>query len=246
MTSAPNDRMVDETLRAPCVAMGYYVGLAATPCDGEAVQKWAIKNTMSQAWRIGRCIDVAHSSNTLSTVTEHIIDEVGGPTAAKVLFRGKIVGIERRLHKGHSHGKVVIAHVDDDTSEAGVSGRNTAVACGGVLRVPFMNENLMAVHQEKQDSEDQGNVVATVPDLITVLNAASGKALGIGEYRYGIHVVVLGITCAPIWGETEAGLRDGGPAAFGFDDIEYAPLGTYVPPQSVIEQYGSAVEGAAC
>lgn len=237
MTSAPNDKIVDETLRAPVMSMGYYVGLAASPCTGEAVSKWAIKNTMSQAWRIGRCIDLARHSNNLSTVCEQIIDEVGGPSAAKILFRGKIVDIKRRLHKGHSHGEVVIQHVEDDPTDTQTNRQSSlSVVRGGFMRIPFMNENLMAIHAPSSKTKEPENIVASVPDLVTVMSAGSGKALGIGDYRYGIHVVVLGICCAPVW-QTEAGIRDGGPSAFGYDDVKYVPVGDYVAPRSVIDEY---------
>jgi DUF917 family protein len=239
LTKAPNDRIIDETLRAPAISMGYYVGLAASPCDGSTVAKWAIKNTLSQAWRIGRCIALAKHSNTLSTVAEQMINEFGGQHAAKLLFRGKIVGIDRKLHKGHSHGVVVIEHVEDDLAGGSDVGRLAALAQGGTLRIPFMNENLMAVHTPQLKEGYVEKTIASVPDLIVVLNAASGKALGIGDYRYGVHVVILGIACSPIWGKTEAGIRDGGPGAFGLDNIVYTPVGEYVPPRSVIFEYAA-------
>lgn len=237
LTMAPNDKIVDGTLRAPAIAMGYYVGLAASPCSGESVAAYAVKHTMSQAWRIGRCIARVRQNNTMSSVGEQIVEEVGGDNTAKVLFRGKIVGIKRRLYKGHSHGEVVIEHVEDDANEVPDGSRKPAVAQGGQLRIPFMNENLMARHTPPSESGDATRIVASVPDLISVLNAGSGKALGIGDYRYGVHVIVLGIACAPVWGQTEAGIRDGGPAAFGYDEVEYVPLGVYQAPRSVITEF---------
>lgn len=54
------------------------------------------------------------------------------------------------------------------------------MASGGELRIPFVNENLIARNRREDGTE---TVIAAVPDLITVLNAANGKAVGIGEYR---------------------------------------------------------------
>ncbi|KAF7560975.1 hypothetical protein G7046_g3183 [Stylonectria norvegica] len=231
MTKAPNDKIIDQTLRAPCIEMGYYVGFCAKPTTTEFVRRWAIKNTLSQAWRIGRCIARAGKNNTMSTVTEQIIDEMGGAESGKVLFRGKIVGVERRLFKGHSHGEVVIKALASDGNP--VSSASDLVT-GGELRIPFMNENLLARHVAEDGTE---RVVASVPDLITVLNAANGKALGIGEYRYGVVVTVLGMACSPVWNGNEKGLEAGGPAAFGYDEVEYRPLGVYKEPRSVIEEF---------
>lgn len=232
LTKASDDKSIDRTLRAPAIEMGYYVGLAAKPSTTDLVHKWSVRNTMSQAWRIGRCISRAAKTNTIATVAERIVSEVGGPSAAKILFRGKIVAIERRLYKGHSHGEVVIEQIPADEHEDTTQSMD-AVASGGVLRIPFMNENLIAEHHDNGGA----TVVASVPDLITVLDAQSGKALGIQEYKYGIVAIVLGITCSPSWGQTEAGLAAGGPGAFGFEDTVYKPLGVYQPARSVIEEF---------
>ncbi|KIV95268.1 hypothetical protein PV10_02941 [Exophiala mesophila] len=240
LTKATDDRSIDRSLRAPAIEMGYYVGLAAKPTTTNLVQKWSVRNTMSQAWRIGRCIARANLNNTVGSVAEQIIQEVGGPTTAKILFRGKIIGVERRLYKGHSHGEVVLQAIpvhDGDPVEDG--SLTPAVAHGGTLRIPFMNENLIAEHHPPGG---KARVVATVPDLITVLDAQSGRALGVPEYKYGVVVNVLGITCSPIWGQTKAGLMAGGPAAFGFDEITYEPLGTYSQPRSVIEEYATGLD----
>ncbi|KAK5055424.1 hypothetical protein LTR84_013174 [Exophiala bonariae] len=236
MTKSPDDESIDRTLRAPAVEMGYYVGLAAKPTTTELVRKWSIRNTMSQAWRIGRCIARARKTNTINTVAEQIVHEVGGPVAAKVLFRGKIVGVERRLYKGHSHGEVVIQAIPTEETEQIDAKSMPVMVEGGTLRIPFMNENLLAEHQHGDTAPTE--VIASVPDLITVLDANTGKALGISEYKYGVVVIVLGITCSPIWGQTEAGIRKGGPGAFGFGDVIHEPLGVYQEPMSVIREFG--------
>lgn len=236
MTKSPDDKLIDQTLRAPSIEMGYYVGFCAKPTTTELVHRWAIKNTLSQAWRIGRCIAKARKDNTLSTVTEQIIEEMGGIESTKVLFRGKIVGVERRLFKGHSHGEVVIKHLAGEAAQdqSGSAANVQALALDGELRIPFMNENLLARHIGDDGKE---TIIASVPDLITVLNAANGKALGIGEYRYGVVVNVLGMACSPAWNGNDRGLKAGGPVAFGYDDVEYRPLGVYQEPRSVIREF---------
>jgi DUF917 family protein len=59
-------------------------------------------------------------------------------------------------------------------------------------------------------------MVATVPDLIAVLDAQNGSALGTPQYKYGLRVLVLGITAAPQWTGSERGIALGGPSAFGY------------------------------
>ncbi|KAI8244272.1 putative D-/L-hydantoinase subunit A [Colletotrichum sp. SAR 10_96] len=235
MTRAPNDEIVDRALRASCSEMGSRVGMAAKPTTSDKVKKFGVLNTVSLAWRIGRCISLCQATNTMSTVAESIIKEAGGSEAAKVLFRGKIMRVERRLFKGHSYGEVHIAAFEsgDEDEAASVKDRAAAVAQGGMLKVPFKNENILAEHT----SEDgKTGILAAVPDLISILDNESGRALGVPEFKYGYRVTVIGITCSPRWTETQAGLDIGGPRAFGYD-LDYKPLGKYVEPRSVIQEY---------
>ena len=80
-------------------------------------------------------------------------------------------------------------------------------------------------------------ILAIVPDLVTVLDAQNGEALGTQDYRYGLPVGVIGITASDKWTSTARGLEIGGPKGFGFDDLEYKPLGKFCKPRSVIDEY---------
>lgn len=236
MTRAPDDEIVDRALRASCAEMGSRVGMAARPTKTEYVRKYGVLNTCSLAWRIGRSIARCEASNRLSTVAEAIIDEAGGAEAAKVLFRGKIVAVERRLVKGHSYGTVhIAAFADDDQDEEPSANKATPLVSGGTLKIPFKNENIFAEHTAEDGTS---RIIASVPDLIAVLDNGSGRALGVPEFKYGYRVTVIGITCSPRWTEVPAGIDIGGPKAFGYD-IAYQALGKYVEPRSVIEEYGS-------
>ena len=241
MTRAPNDEIVDRAMRASCAEMGSRVGKAARPTTTERVRSCAVLNSYSLAWRIGRCIAVAEHTNTLSRVAEAIVQEAGGLQCAKILFRGKIIGVERRLWKGHSYGEVIITSTDvgseaDEEETQTSSGYFQPAAQEGTLKIPFKNENILAEHT---DASGKQSVIASVPDLICVLDRGSGRALGVPDFKYGFRVVVLGITCSPRWTNTPKGLEIGGPKAFGYDNVEYRPLGEYVKPQSVLEEYSS-------
>lgn len=237
MTRAPDDEIVDRALRASCAEMGSRVGMAARPTKTEYVRKYGVLNTCSLAWRIGRSIARCEASNTLSTVAEAIIEEAGGQESAKVLFRGKIVAVERRLVKGHSYGTVHIQAFgeDDLEEEQGSAQRLKPVVSGGKMKIPFKNENIFAEHTAEDGTT---RIIASVPDLIAILDNGSGRALGVPEFKYGYRVTVVGITCSPRWTEVPAGLDIGGPKAFGYD-IPYQALGRYVEPRSVIEEYGA-------
>lgn len=176
----------------------------------------------------------------VDTVAESIIAEVGGPESARVLFKGKIVGVERVLRMGHAYGEVTIESTTGDANAAKEH-----------IIIPFKNENIYA---KKEDANGKGEVslaplhkmlpllmdiqiLAIVPDLICVLDAHNGEALGTQEYRYGLPVIVLGITASEKWTSTARGLKIGGPKGFGFDDLEYKPLGKFSKPHSVIDEF---------
>lgn len=199
---------------------------------------------------------MSEAAGDMGRVCERIVHEVGGEETAKVLFRGKIVGVERRLFKGHSYGEVVVGALGEDEDEdiarhpsqdaeprsatpEDVRTRRVppmhAVATGGTLRIPFKNENIYAEHVSSDDSAPR--IIASVPDLISVLDTASGRALGVPGFRYGLRVTVLGICAAPQWTDTARGLDIGGPGAFGFDQVEYKPIGVYKRPRSVLEEF---------
>ena len=70
--------------------------------------KSVIRRTVSLSWRIGRAVTLAQKQANISNVGQIVIDAVGGSDVGKVLFEGKIVGVERRTMRGHSHGEVTI------------------------------------------------------------------------------------------------------------------------------------------
>lgn len=143
-----------------------------------------------------------------------------------MIFKGKIIGVERTLRNGHVYGEVIIEAANDSTSSE----------FEGRVKIPFKNENIAAFKMTEDGREE---VLAIVPDLICVIDAQSGEAIGTPEYRYGLLVTVIGITASDKWTSTPRAVEIGGPKAFGLDDIEYKPLGKFVKPRSVIDEYSN-------
>ncbi|KAI8240599.1 putative D-/L-hydantoinase subunit A [Colletotrichum sp. SAR 10_99] len=222
MTKARTELDAERAFRAALSQMGSHVGCAKGPVSGRDTKSWVVENTVSLSWRIGRAVALSRCSNTIDRVAEAIVDEVGGKESARVLFRGKIVGVERVTRMGHAYGEVIIEGVSADRK--GVE----------KLVIPFKNENILA---KKVDAEGGEEILTIVPDLVCVIDAQNGEALGTQEYRYGLLVVVLGITASEKWTSTARGIEIGGPKGFGMDDLEYVPLGKFKKPRSVIEEY---------
>ncbi|EHK98436.1 putative Hydantoin utilization protein A [Glarea lozoyensis 74030] len=193
----------------------------------------------------GRAVALSRSLNSIDTVAESIINEVGGEESAKVLWKGKITGVERTLRMGHVYGEVIIENVDmTGTGDPG------DIATGKKLKIPFKNENILTIEVSEDGHEEVSNhssapssksnyvqIIASVPDLICVIDAQNGEAIGTPEYRYGLLVIVLGITASEKWTSTARGLEIGGPKGFGMDDVVYKPIGVFKKPISVIDEY---------
>jgi DUF917 family protein len=85
---------------------------------------------------------------------------------------------------------------------------------GRLVRLELQNENLVAM--------ERGRVLASVPDLITVLDSETADAIASEVLRYGQRVTVIAFACDPVW-RTERGIAVAGPRAFGYD-FDYLPV----------------------
>ena len=116
------------------------------------------------------------------------------------LLEGKVVDVERRTTGGFARGTVLI--------------EGTGEQAGRDLRIEIQNENLVAL--------EDGRVVASVPDLITIVDAVTADAIATELVRYGQRVVVIAFPCDPLW-RTSRGIETAGPRAFGYD-FDYTPI----------------------
>jgi DUF917 family protein len=136
MTKATSELQVERSFRAALSQMGSHVGCAKGPITGANTKSWVVEHTISLSWRIGRAVALSRSLNQIDNVAEAIIEEVGGDRSAKVLFRGKIVGVERTLRMGHVYGEVIIKGDGEEK-----------------LKIPFKNENILAITQNTSGIE---------------------------------------------------------------------------------------------
>lgn len=133
--------MVERGFRAALSQMGSHVACAKGPVTGANTKKWVVEHTISLSWRIGRAVALSRSKNDIDNVADYIIAEAGVDESAKVLFSGKIISVERTLRMGHVYGEVVIEglEVKDGRKEK--------------FKIPFKNENIIAVREEVDGSE---------------------------------------------------------------------------------------------
>jgi DUF917 family protein len=114
----------------------------------------------------------------------------------RALISGKVVDVARRTEGGFARGEALL------------------VGDGCSLKLHFQNEHLLAVLD--------GEVVASTPDLIVVLDAETGEPVTTEGLRYGQRVVALGAPCDPRW-RSPGGLELAGPRVFGYDH-DFAPV----------------------
>jgi uncharacterized protein len=170
---------------------------------GGAASSTEFSLTAAQA----RGATVRNSVSLAIRIGEAIAGAVGDPVAALIaelgafkVVTGKILDVERHTTSGFVRGSVVIEGLAEDA--------------GRLIRLELQNENLVALQR--------GRVLASVPDLITVLDSETADAIATESIRYGQRVTVIAFACDPVW-RTERGLAVAGPRAFGYD-FDYQPV----------------------
>ena len=189
-----DNRWAETIARSITVDMGATAHFASYAATGRQLKEAAVPDTMTLCEDIGRTIREARAEK------RDVVTAVQQITGGFRIFHGKVVDVERRTEGGLAKGEAALDGIEED------SGRQ--------LTLHFQNEHLVA----KLD----GEVVVSVPDLITVLDSEIGEPVTTEGLRYGFRVVVLGIPCTPKW-RTPEGLEIVGPRYFGYD-IEYRPV----------------------
>ena len=140
-------------------------------------------------------------------IGEALAGAKGSPVAALIaelgafqLVTGKVLDVERHTTSGFTRGSVVIEGLREDA--------------GRLIRLELQNENLVAL--------ERGRVLASVPDLITVLDSETADAIATESIRYGQRVTVIAFACDPVW-RTERGIAVAGPRAFDYE-FDYRPV----------------------
>ncbi|WP_329086206.1 MULTISPECIES: DUF917 domain-containing protein [unclassified Streptosporangium] len=183
-----DNHWAERLARSATIDMGCSAMIGLFPMTGAQAREALVPGTLSLCGELGRTVREARAAHR-DPVTA-LVARLGGAE----LFGGKVVDVSRRTEGGFARGEAVLEGSGDRQGER------------MVLR--FQNENLVAVRD--------GTVVATVPDLICVLDAETGTAVTTETLRYGHRVRVIAAPCDPRW-HTPAGLELVGPRYFGYD-----------------------------
>jgi len=196
---------VAEKLARPVVtAMGASAAISCYAMTGAQAKIAAVAGTITAARKIGEATR-RDSASATPPLARLIAALEGLPLyrRAREVFHGKITALSRDTTRGWVLGRCEIESPDR---------RSHAV-------VEFQNENLVI--------EIDGAVAVIVPDLITIVDYETARAIPTEALRFGQRVSVIAC-CAPAQLRTPAALEVVGPAAFGLTGT-YRPFDT--PPQ---------------
>jgi len=170
---------------------------------GGAASSTEFSLTAAQA----RTATVRNSVSLAIRIGEAVAHAEGSPVAALIaevgafrLLSGKVSDVERHTTSGFVRGSVVVEGLGDDA--------------GRLLRLELQNENLVAL--------ERGRVLASVPDLISVLDSETADAIVTERIAYGQRVTVIAFPCHPVW-RSARGIEVAGPRAFGYE-FDYLPV----------------------
>jgi hypothetical protein len=191
---AVDNRWTERFARSVTVDMGSTALVAQYALTGAQLREAMVPGTLRLATELGARVRAARAAHEDPVAA--IVDHLDG----RRLFVGKIVDVERRTVAGFTRGRAQAEGLGEDA--------------GAELVLEFQNEFLVA----RRD----GDVLVSVPDLITVVDADSGEPTTTEELRYGFRVAVIGAPCDARW-RTDGGLALVGPRCFGYD-FDYLAL----------------------
>ncbi|GAB5413558.1 MAG: DUF917 domain-containing protein [Congregibacter sp.] len=190
----------ERQIRSFAMAMGGMVFTAEHPMNAEEARRAIVPGTISFALHLGRALR-AHSGNAalIEAPLRRLFDE-SDYGEFRHLYTGKVTDIQRKTEGGFDVGEATIESTTEPHSEP--------------LRLSIKNEFLLATVG--------GRVVASVPDLITMVDHETSTPINAERLHYGQRVSVFAIGCPPHYRSAKA-LEVVAPRAFGFD-VEYVPL----------------------
>jgi DUF917 family protein len=188
------NKWTEELARSVTMSCGGSVAVALYTMTGTQMKKYGVKNIVTRSQKIGEAIRTVKDSDL--TPEEHFLKFTEGYP----LFRGKIVDVLRETRGAFNYGKVVLEGIWEYK--------------GHEAFVEFQNENLTATVDDF--------IVATVPDLICLVDTETFSPVTTDALKYGKRVLLVGLKCFEMWRSPE-GLDLVGPRYFGCD-TDYIPL----------------------
>lgn len=194
--NAVDNKWTEELARAVTMSCGGSVSVALYPMTGAQLKEYGVKNIITRSQKLGEAIRTVKDCGEDSTPEEHFLEFTEGYK----LFKGKIKDVLRETRGAFNFGKVMLEGIGDHKGQEAF--------------VEFQNENLLA--------SVNGEILATVPDLVCLVDAETFSPVTTDALKYGKRVYVIGLKCFEMW-RSEKGLELAGPRYFGCD-TDYIPV----------------------
>jgi DUF917 family protein len=194
----------EKEIRRFALENGGMVLAAEHPMSGADVKATVVPNTVTFSVEIGRILR-EHRGN--AEVMARYLAEAFEPSiygAFRHLYSGKVIDYSSRIIGGYDIGEATLEHFDRSREN---------------LTIHIKNEYLVARAGER--------ILASVPDLITILDYETSTPINAERLRYGQRVSVFGIGCPVFYRRPEA-LAVVAPRCFGFE-FDYRPLEELAP-----------------
>lgn len=189
VTNVENDARAEALSRYMAIGSGGLVGMTDHPIKGDKLRHAVIPNALTYAATVGRAQREAVERG--SDPIQAILDTGKG----KLLFQGTVTGeSEWGIKEGFTVGTIHIAG-------EGAFAHQTS-------KIWYKNENMVMWIDDK--------VNLTCPDLICVVEKATGYPITNPNCVEGMEVAVLGFHCHELW-TRERALEILNPRFFGFD-----------------------------
>lgn len=180
-------------------AMGGMITTVEHPMSGAELKSSVVPHTISFSIELGRTLRQTQG-NALQVL--QALQRCFAPTIYGEVFHlytGKVLDYSSNIVGGYDVGRATIGTFDGE---------------GEPLTLDIRNEYLVARVGDR--------ILATVPDLITVLDYETARPVNAERLRFGQRVTVVAIGCPAYYREARA-LKVVAPRCFGFD-LDYRPV----------------------
>ncbi|MGR5266220.1 DUF917 domain-containing protein [Vibrio astriarenae] len=206
VTIHPLDGIWSERFARPITEqMGGSAAMCDYPMRGHNLKSSALGATLTLAAEIGEAIRLANQQGKSG------VDAILKLTKGHLIVQGKVVDVSHETSGGFVKGGVSIQKLNHDGA---ASDRN--------VYVQFQNELLVAHYGQGPNELSQDTLLASTPDLISILDHETGMPITTEQLRYGQRVNLIAYPCDRKW-RTSKGIEVAGPNYFGYD-IQYLPI----------------------
>ena len=189
------NKWTEELARAVTMSCGGSVTVSLYIMSGATMKAYGVRDIVTRSEKLGRAIREVKNQGDLTPEAAFLAASEGFR-----LFKGKICDVLRETNGKFNLGRILLEGIGEDR--------------GRKAEVSFQNENLAVVVD--------GEIRATVPDLICLVDTETFIPVTTEALKYGKRVLVVGLKCYGMW-RTPEGLELVCPRYFGVD-TDYVPI----------------------